>query len=392
MAYNKTSPLISVIVPIYNEEEYVGQCIESIINQSYVNLEIILVDDGSADKSGQICDEYMLQDKRIKVIHKNNGGLVSSRKAGLQIATGGYAAFVDGDDWIEPDMYERLISQIRDADIVVSGVIRDYRDRSICKRSKMANGYYLKSGLEEKIYPHMMYTGRFYEEGILPNIYTSLYKRELLLKNQMQVPDDVRLGEDAACLYPTMLDAGKVVLISDCLYHYRIRKGSLMDVIDGDDLWRFKIVYQYLQSRFCEYDAQKENLFWQLDYMMVYWMMLKEFKILQSGDGLFPYSGVCSGDRIIVYGTGRFGKILMNYIESQDRYTIVDWVDGGEKGKKIEYIESCRYDYIVIAVLMQDMTDDIKKSLVSKGISDDKIKTVDLQEIEVARKRLKNLL
>ena len=102
--------LISVIVPVYNVEKYLRQCLDSIINQTYRNLEIILVDDGSTDSSGIICDEYAQIDARIKVIHKENGGLSSARNAGLDVCTSGgdFIAFVDSDDWLEPDMYERL--------------------------------------------------------------------------------------------------------------------------------------------------------------------------------------------------------------------------------------------------------------------------------------------
>ena len=99
---------ISIIVPVYNIEKYISECIESIINQTYKNLQIILVDDGSTDKSGIICDEYARKDTRINVIHQKNGGLVSARKSGLRNVEGEFVGFVDGDDYIEPDMYENL--------------------------------------------------------------------------------------------------------------------------------------------------------------------------------------------------------------------------------------------------------------------------------------------
>lgn len=101
--------MISVIVPIYNIQEYLPQCIDSIINQTYTELEIILVDDGSTDSGGSICDEYALNDSRVKVIHKKNGGLVSARKAGIRAAHGEYITFVDGDDWIERDTYQKYL-------------------------------------------------------------------------------------------------------------------------------------------------------------------------------------------------------------------------------------------------------------------------------------------
>lgn len=105
-------PLISVIVPVYNVESYIHRCIDSILNQTYVNLEIILVDDGSPDNCGQICDEYAQKDNRIIVIHQSNGGLSVARNAGLNKCTGKYIGFVDSDDCIHPEMYERLYKDI----------------------------------------------------------------------------------------------------------------------------------------------------------------------------------------------------------------------------------------------------------------------------------------
>ena len=102
------NPLISVIVPIYNRELYLEKCIESIVSQTYSNLEIILVDDGSPDNCPAICDEWAKKDSRIKVVHKENGGVASARNAGLSAATGDYVAFVDGDDFIAPEMYSVL--------------------------------------------------------------------------------------------------------------------------------------------------------------------------------------------------------------------------------------------------------------------------------------------
>ena len=104
-----SNPLISIIVPVYNVEEFLPKCIDSILAQTYENLEIILVEDGTKDNSGQICDAYAEKDSRIKVIHKENGGLSSARNAGMDVARGEYFGFVDSDDWIEPETYESLM-------------------------------------------------------------------------------------------------------------------------------------------------------------------------------------------------------------------------------------------------------------------------------------------
>ena len=104
-----SNPKISVIVPVYKVEKYLDKCVESIVNQTYKNLEIILVDDGSPDNCPAMCDEWAEKDERIRVIHKENGGLADARNAGMDIATGDYIGFVDSDDWIEPNMYEVLL-------------------------------------------------------------------------------------------------------------------------------------------------------------------------------------------------------------------------------------------------------------------------------------------
>lgn len=120
--------MLSIIVPIYKIEDYLPQCIESILAQNYSEFELILVDDGSPDDCPAICEDYSKKDSRIKVIHKSNGGLVSARKAGLRIAQGEYIGYVDGDDWIEPDFYERLMRKAEEsnADIVASGFIKKF--------------------------------------------------------------------------------------------------------------------------------------------------------------------------------------------------------------------------------------------------------------------------
>ena len=126
--------MISIIVPVYNTEAYLPQCIESLICQTYKDIEIILVDDGSTDDSLRICDGYQKKDVRIKVLHQKNAGVVNARKAGLYMAAGEYIAFVDGDDWVEPDMYECMYQKLfeQDVDVVMCGRFEDTGE--VCKK------------------------------------------------------------------------------------------------------------------------------------------------------------------------------------------------------------------------------------------------------------------
>lgn len=120
----KQQPLISVIVPVYNVEQYIHQCVDSILSQTYKNLEIILVDDGSPDNCPAICDGYARNDDRVKIIHQENGGLSAARNSALDLCTGEYIAFVDSDDWIESNAYEEMMSEMqkKDLDVVFCGV------------------------------------------------------------------------------------------------------------------------------------------------------------------------------------------------------------------------------------------------------------------------------
>ena len=172
--------LITVIVPVYKAEEYLRECVDSIIAQKYTNLEIILINDGSPDQSGSICDEYAAADNRVRVIHKENGGCASARNAGIDIAQGEFIAFVDSDDTISEDMYERMHRCIieNSADLCISGFARIY-ENTISKR---------RVPTEEKISTKQFY-GRLIEctdqyRDVMFPLWNKLYKRELILKGK----------------------------------------------------------------------------------------------------------------------------------------------------------------------------------------------------------------
>lgn len=171
--------LISIIVPVYNVEQYLDDCLISIINQTYKNLEIILIDDGSTDKSGKICDEYAKKDSRIIVIHKENGGVSSARNAGLRIAKGAYIGFVDPDDWIAEDMYEVLYSNAKkyDADVSVCKykIVKNRRKDNLNAINLIKHNKTI--GLDAiKSMCYMLSSNKFYDCGLC----NKLYKKEVV--------------------------------------------------------------------------------------------------------------------------------------------------------------------------------------------------------------------
>lgn len=228
-------PFLSIIVPIYKVEEYLPECIDSIITQTFSDLEIILVDDGGTDNCPDICDAYAKRDKRIKVIHKENGGLVSARKAGMKAATGEYAAFVDGDDSIAQGMYETMCKAAlqTDADIVIEGFEFVYPDRVELWHDNVCDGEYDKGGLIQNIYPVMMCHDNSLDRNIAPALWNKIFRRELLGSILSGMNEGIRDGEDAAVTYPCLFAAEKVVFMtSEHYYRYRINTISMSRSFD----------------------------------------------------------------------------------------------------------------------------------------------------------------
>ena len=212
-------PLISVIVPIYNVERYLKQCIDSIIVQTYSNLEIILVDDGSLDACPQICDDYAKKDKRIRVLHKKNGGLSDARNAGLEIASGQYVGFVDSDDYIGPTMYEKLVQGCLsyDTQIATCGRI-DVDDNGNLISERFALPATIIFDSKQVIYG--LITWNKFDVAS----WDKLYKRELF--SDIKFPVGV-YSEDLSVIPVVVRKCDKIVHVGESLYYYRQRKGSI---------------------------------------------------------------------------------------------------------------------------------------------------------------------
>lgn len=216
-------PLISIIVPVYNIENYLDDCLLSITNQSYENIEIILVDDGSSDKCPALCDKWEQKDTRIKVIHKKNGGLSSARNVGIDLAQGEYIAFVDSDDFVASVMYEDLYEAIvrTQADIAISK-IQNYYEDGHTSPFKSTKWHYVID--KEMILEHTEYLHLCLSTKIETSAWNKLFKRKLF--------DDVRfsegrLAEDYLMMYYILKNVRKVVYLNKIHYNYRIRQGGI---------------------------------------------------------------------------------------------------------------------------------------------------------------------
>lgn len=269
------SDKISIIVPIYRVENYIGKCIDSIIRQTYNNLEIILVNDGSPDNCGKICDEYAKLDNRIKVIHKENGGLSDARNVGIEAASGKYIAFVDGDDYIHPQMYELMYNSIieNDADISVCRY-KSVKEEESEKYEQINNVEWvvLESDKDK------------FEYSLGPNTivcftvaWNKLYKAEIF--NDICYPYG-KIHEDEFTTYKTIERAKKIVYTDNELYYYVQRDGSIMNkAFDKRRLW----ILDAFQERLELYNNTKrfdwyEKMLSQYRLMMMQWtdLLMKE--------------------------------------------------------------------------------------------------------------------
>lgn len=217
-------PQVSVIVPVYNAEKYLAECVDSILAQTLRDIEVILVDDGSTDTSSSICDAYAEKDSRVQVIHKANGRAASARNAGLKIAQGEYIAFVDSDDWIAPDMYEKMLAA--GADVCLCDYVRFQGEKDFpFTQSNIREGFYDKEQIRKEVYPHLVMDG--IEYPITISNWALLIRRKIIAENQLSYREDIHVSEDAPFGSEVLYCADTFsYLKGECLYHYRITQGS----------------------------------------------------------------------------------------------------------------------------------------------------------------------
>lgn len=242
--------IVSVIVAIYNVGKYLEQCIQSIMDQTYKNLEIILIDDGSPDNSPQICDDFSRKDKRIRVIHKSNEGSVYARRDGLLSATGKYVLLVDGDDFADFEYINNLVfaAENENADVVIDSFLMSYPDREYVERIYFLPGMYSNERLK-KLKERLIYSGEYFQFGVNPALWNKLFRRDKLLEFYKNVPRGLTLGEDFAVSMPYMASTDRIVILdSGAYYHYRQRTDSMVKAYNAKLTGNINLLMRYLDD------------------------------------------------------------------------------------------------------------------------------------------------
>lgn len=212
-----SSPYLSIVVPVYNVEQYLEKCVYSILRQSFINFEVILIDDGSTDKSGFLCDEYAQKDKRIRIVHQNNAGVSAARNTGIELAIGKYITFVDSDDWIEADTYELALNflHLNHLEVVCFDFYKEKRRRS----------YYRPMYNADKIFQGNEAVNEVLKEVLDSSVWDKVYLRRLF--NDVRYPIG-RVFEDVATTYKVLTKANKTGYLKKPLYHYVKRENSII--------------------------------------------------------------------------------------------------------------------------------------------------------------------
>lgn len=218
---------VSVIIPVYNVEEYLQECIDSLLKQDYLDYELILIDDGSPDESGQFCDEYAEKHAHIHVIHQKNGGVSAARNAGLRIATGEYIAFVDPDDWVEPDFLSLLIKNMRPNSMVICDFVRE-------RTSEEKSGASMKDTELDDIQPITLTKGEAQAATLCPNqingsVCNKLFDGDIIRRYALCFSENLSRGEDELFVIQYLSYTSQpIIWVRGRAYHYRIRTNSAM--------------------------------------------------------------------------------------------------------------------------------------------------------------------
>lgn len=375
---------VSVIIPIYNAEKYLALCLDSVINQTFTDIEIICVDDGSSDSSLQISQGYAAKDDRIKIIHKENGGLVSARKTGLAAARGEYIGFVDSDDWIEPDMYERLYDAASkyQVDMVSCGYFLEGNYTTV-HLDTVDSGLYDASAIEY-LRDNTIYRLERKETGLRGSLCCKLFRREIFEAAQMEVPECITIAEDKMCLLHFMLHCRSAYVMHEAFYHWCIHQESMSHKGNVDYLIRVNDVYRYLRELYSHENfteamrTQAEIYIMELLVLGINTRMGFQHRNILRIDPSWM-DQISQNARVVLYGGGDVGEQYAR--QMRQREDIQCAADLGFDMPSAEKLQQMQFDVIVIAIKNPGKAKEVKTAFLQRGVHPDKILWVEHPEV-----------
>lgn len=369
--------VLSVIVPVYNSEQYISRCIDSILKQTYTRFEVLIVDDGSTDGSYQLCSRFADCDNRIRLVHQEHKGVAYTRKSAISMAVGEYMIFVDSDDWIEPDYLQMAVDNMNSMDAVIMGYYAD--DEKCLNMPSVAEGIY--SGQELEVIWRSLFSASF-SDGVSGVLWDKVLKTSLVKHAAVNIPDELYLSEDRCIEMQVLLSAQNISVLNMGGYHYCSNKDSITHSVHKDYLYNEHLYYQTMQ-KVIKTHPFREELEKSLDRNIVARlpMTINMLGIASDNFWYYPYYGRLVSARVILYGAGKVGKSYYNSILRDKESIIVAWVDKEYTAYKKEGLDvtspdivtGLEYDYVIIAVYDEGKANEIKRSLMHMGVLEEDI-------------------
>ena len=303
--------MFSIVVPVYNQEKYLDECINSVLTQNYYDFELILVNDGSTDSSPDICDKYAEKDERIKVIHKENGGLPSARKAGAELACGDYIITLDSDDMLVSDSLQTISDIVSEysPDIISCGFVKYFDTHEKFWHPYFDEGLYADKKLETIKNEFLFYNkAPFFTFGLAPGTWANITKKDLYIKHQTPVDNRIKLGEDMCVTFPAILDCKSLYVTKKGFIKYRILNTSMSHSFNPKDLDDLK----NLISHYKKLNLDNQSAYNQL---CVYILFRVYDSLAKSARNLTKYK------QFLLYAKEIDEKIF-NYINSIDKTSL----------------------------------------------------------------------
>lgn len=374
--------LISIIVPVYNAENFLAKCIESVLAQTYQKYELILIDDGSTDSSWKIINTYSDNYEKVKGIRTRNGGPNCARKRGVELASGEFVMFIDADDYVDKSICDQLIQSINihETDIVIPRLMKtlDGIDIGVIGRwpQKKYSGVFTAE--------NMIDLNVFYRANMPLGLVANLYRTRILKKIFEIADQKILFSEDFSCHILALLDSKSVYFLDECLYYYRQNSDSIMHTHKNSNFESEKYLYRFLMPELRKRKVSSK-VYKQLEWIIIFSLLVGGYECFKEKSFLYPFKNVKRGSKIIIYGAGVFGRSLYDYINQYHLYNMVLWVDKNyevyqEEGLpvcEIEKLNDLDYDYIVIALLKIDIAKKVKEELRKKSVNSKKIELID---------------
>lgn len=374
--------IISIIIPIYNAEKYLQRCIDSVLNQTYSKLEVILIDDGSTDDSRRIIESYVERDLRVHAIYKNNGGPNSARKAGIMQATGSYAMFVDADDYLDLEICEKFMNVCNEyaVDIVGCGLKRLNIDGTVSEYKHVQVG---KMDAKE-VALNIINTNKFFEVDFIIGLVSYFFNIKIIKNILYRFDERIDISEDVICMFLALWDSNAVYLLDEPLYINVSNQESISHEHTKSCYKSQQALYYYGLAELHKRSVPSK-MYINLEQVIIRDLLILGYtEAFGHLDYLFPFRGVLKKSKLVVYGAGDFGIEIVKYINQTGNYELIRWVDKNQRTihfwdypiQSPTSLVECKYDYVIVAVTKPSIAKQIVQALLELNIEQEKIKTI----------------